>query len=416
MAKHRPRRRSVRTKTAVALAGGALAVLPTVTASGLPVPLATTANTVAAGSNQPSVDLPWLPPNVTLPPIAVDGSLPQPPTPLPLTVPGFHVNTGSATPSGPLGIPGSMLKAYQNAADIMSREQPGCHLDWALIAAIGRIESNHARGGYVDAKGNTLEAILGPVLDGSGPFAAIRDTDGGKYDGNAVWDRAVGATQFIPSTWKSYASDGNGDGVSDPNNVYDETLATARYLCSGGLDLSSDAMQRVAVRRYNNSQSYVDTVMAYAAAYRGGVSQLPDSQVPIGAPPGPDAVAAAAGSPLGDPAPPPPPVVTPPGTPTELPPSTTPGDPSTTPTDPGTTPTDPSTTPTDPSGTPSGDTPPPSDSSTPPSDPPSSPPTDPTTPTTPTTTPDTTAPSGSNQSSTGSDTTTPDPTSTTPTS
>ncbi|MER6875159.1 lytic murein transglycosylase, partial [Amycolatopsis sp. NPDC000673] len=248
-----------------------------------------------------------------------------------LGVPGYPNGPGSATTAGPLGIPESMLRAYRNAADIMAREQPGCHVDWALIAAIGRVESNHARGGYVDAKGNTLERILGPVLDGSGGFAAIRDTDHGRYDGDPVWDRAVGPTQFIPSTWASYASDGNGDGISDPNNIYDETLATARYLCSGGLDLSTDANQRLAVRRYNNSQSYVDTVMAYANGYRSGVSNLPDSKVPIGAPPGPGAVEAAAGSPAGDVAPPVPPPVAPaqpgtpnqPGTPTQLPGSST---------------------------------------------------------------------------------------------
>ncbi|WP_432846908.1 lytic transglycosylase domain-containing protein [Amycolatopsis sp. CA-161197] len=415
MAKHRPRRKSVRGKAAAALAGGALVVLPTMAASGLPTPLAAAPAPTAEGTSLPPVASPWLPPNIVLPPVAVDGSLPQPPTPMPLTVPGFHVSTGSATPSGPLGIPGSMLKAYQNAADIMSREQPGCHLDWQLIAAIGRIESNHARGGYVDAQGNTLEPILGPVLDGSGPFAAIRDTDGGRYDGNALWDRAVGATQFIPSTWAGYASDGNGDGVSNPNNIYDETLATARYLCSGGLDLSSDAMQRVAVRRYNNSQSYVDTVMAYAAAYRGGVSPLPDSQVPIGAPPGPDAIAAAAGSPLGDPAPPPPPVVIPPGSPSQLPPSTTPGSPTTTP------PATSTTSPSDSSQTPpaNSSTPPSSDSSTPPPGS-STPPADSTPPSSSTTTTTTPSPSSSDSSaSTGSDTTTtppPDTTSTTPTS
>ena len=33
--------------------------------------------------------------------------------------------------------------------------------------------------------------------------------------------------QFIPSTWKQYASDGNGDGKSDPQNAYD--AAMARY-------------------------------------------------------------------------------------------------------------------------------------------------------------------------------------------
>lgn len=353
MPKHRPRRKSTRSvrRTAAALAGGALVVLPTLTTAGLPAPVVV-AN---AGDALPDQAAPLQQPNIVMPPIAVDGSLPQPPLPTPLVVPGGRA--GSAGISGPLGIPGSMLKAYQNAAAILAKEQPDCHLDWALIASIGRIESNHARGGYVNANGDTLEPILGPVLNGAGAFAAIPDTDGGKYDGDAVWDRAVGPTQFIPSTWRGYASDGNGDGVSNPNNIYDEALATARYLCSGGLDLSTDAGQRIAVRRYNNSQSYVDTVMAWAAAYRGGVAQLPDSQVPIGAPDAPDA--AAAGAPVGVPAPPAPPVTTPPGT--TLPPtSTTPTSPTTSPSAPTTPPSTPTTDPTTPppSTTPPATTPP----------------------------------------------------------
>ncbi len=282
--------------------------------TGVPAQVALTETTGGAGL-APNQAAPLQQPDIVMPPIAVDGSLPQPPLPEPLVTPGGHA--GSAGVSGPLGIPASMLKAYQNAAAILAKEQPNCHLDWALIASIGRIESNHARGGYVNSAGDTLELILGPVLNGAGAFAAISDTDGGKYDGDPVWDRAVGPTQFIPSTWRGYASDGNGDGVSSPNNIYDETLATARYLCSGGLDLSTVQGQRLAVRRYNNSTSYVDTVMAWAEAYRAGVSQLPDSQVPIGAVTPPDAAAAA-----GPVVPPPvPPVVLQPS----LPPTTAPG-------------------------------------------------------------------------------------------
>jgi hypothetical protein len=211
--------------------------------------------------------------------VSVDGTLPQPPTPVPL--PAYEL------PSGPLGIPGTALKAYHNAADIMAGEQPNCHIDWALIASIGRIESNHARGGYVDAKGNTLEPILGPELNGVGGVAAIPDTDHGHWDQDTVWDRAVGPTQFIPSTWLFYGADGNHDGVADPNNIYDATVATGRYLCSGGLDLANADQLRAAIYRYNNSDVYVDTVILWAEAYRKGVALLPDSAVPIGAPAAP---------------------------------------------------------------------------------------------------------------------------------
>jgi len=220
-------------------------------------------------------------------------------------------------PDGPLGIPATALAAYKNAADVLGRELPACHIDWALIASIGRIESNHARGGFVDAKGNTLEPILGPQLNGAGPFAAIPDTDGGKYDGDTVWDRAVGPTQFIPSTWARYASDGNGDGESNPNNIFDAALGTGRYLCSGGLDLSKPDQLRAAVFRYNNSETYVNTVLIWAEAYRTGVMPTPDSKVPVGAP-----NAAAAPPPAS--VPPPPLPSTPPGSVTPPPSSSLP--------------------------------------------------------------------------------------------
>ncbi len=209
--------------------------------------------------------------------ISVDGSLPEPPDPENLTV--YELPA-----PGPLGIPGTALAAYRNAAQLVGREQPDCNIDWALVASIGRIESNHARGGYVDVNGDTLEPILGPVLNGVGPVAAIPDTDQGRHDGDAVWDRAVGPTQFIPGTWARYGADGNDDGVQDPNNIYDATVATARYLCSGGLDLSKDDQLRAALYRYNNSDTYVETVIRWAKAYRNGVATLPDSDVPLAVP------------------------------------------------------------------------------------------------------------------------------------
>ena len=120
--------------------------------------------------------------------------------------------------------------------------------------------------------------ILGPVLNGGG-FAAIRDTDGGRLDDDARWDRAVGSMQFIPSTWEQYASDGNNDGVSSPHNIYDATVASGKYLCSGGLDLSDAKDRAVAVFRYNHSDSYVRTVLIWADAYAHGTTPVPSTAV-----------------------------------------------------------------------------------------------------------------------------------------
>jgi hypothetical protein len=162
-----------------------------------------------------------------------------------------------------------MLAAYRAAARTTARTDPSCHVTWALLASIGRIESGHARGGNVTASGRTVSPILGPVLSG-GPFAAIRDTDNGRYDGDRTWDRAVGPMQFIPSSWALYSRDANGDGTADPHNVDDAALATAGYLCTGDRDLRNSATLRSAVFGYNHSWDYVATVLAWMTAYDEG--------------------------------------------------------------------------------------------------------------------------------------------------
>lgn len=177
---------------------------------------------------------------------------------------------------GPLGIPEIVLNAYRAAELAMAGAQPGCGLTWNLLAGIGKIESGHAGGGQTDAAGTTLTPILGPTLNGHlAGNEIITDTDGGLLDGDPVHDRAVGPMQFIPSTWARYASDGNGDGVADPNNVFDASLAAARYLCSGGLDLRDPAQEARAVLRYNNSTTYLANVTAWSTAYRTGGTAAP---------------------------------------------------------------------------------------------------------------------------------------------
>jgi membrane-bound lytic murein transglycosylase B len=101
------------------------------------------------------------------------------------------------------------------------------------------------------------EPIRGIHLDGRAGVALVRDTDGGKLDGDPNFDRAVGPMQFIPSTWAVSGVDGNGDGMKDPNNIFDAALATAHFLCAGSGDMTNPAQETAAVRRYNDADEYV---------------------------------------------------------------------------------------------------------------------------------------------------------------
>lgn len=168
-------------------------------------------------------------------------------------------------------IPRPSLEAYWRAASTNATTNPDCHLDWALLAAIGHTETGHGthRGARPAADGTVEPVILGPVLDGKG-FERITDTDLGQFDGDPIMDRAVGPMQFIPSTWRGYSADGNGDGIGDPHNIFDATMAAADYLCrNAGGDVRTPGPAGRAVLAYNHSSAYAAKVLGLAEHYRG---------------------------------------------------------------------------------------------------------------------------------------------------
>lgn len=179
-------------------------------------------------------------------------------------------------PTGALGIPMTALAAYRNAEQMMAARDPACGISWNLLAGIGRIESGHANGGATDAGGHPIQPIYGPALDGTLPGNEIIVQS--EVSGRVTYARAVGPMQFLPGTWARFAADGDGDGVADPQNLYDSTLAAARYLCSGGLNLRDSSQAMAAILRYNNSTPYARNVLGWAAAYATGV-------VPVDLPP-----------------------------------------------------------------------------------------------------------------------------------
>jgi len=159
------------------------------------------------------------------------------------------------------GISPTAIAAYGDATLMLEHEQPSCHLGWSTLAGVGTIESaNGTIGGrQLLTNGLSSSPISGPALNGAGGYAAIGNGNGG-------WSSALGPMQFIESTWARWGADGDGDGYSDINNIFDASLAAGRYLCADGRDLATAQGWTAAIYSYNHSTDYVQQVYAAANA------------------------------------------------------------------------------------------------------------------------------------------------------
>lgn len=115
------------------------------------------------------------------------------------------------------------IKLYRKSA-----RDYGFGPDWYILAAVGKVESNHGEN-------------MGPSSAG-----------------------AMGPMQFLPSTWESSGVDGNGDGVANILDPEDSIPAAAGYLKDGGAP--RDWYR--ALYSYNHADWYVMKVLAVAEAYR----------------------------------------------------------------------------------------------------------------------------------------------------
>src|SRR5688500_15074460 len=98
---------------------------------------------------------------------------------------------GAVSTLSTTGIPSAALYSYRRAETLLSKADKSCKLPWNLVAAIGRVESNHGRsnGNALSAEGLAQPGIFGAPLNGNG-VAKITDTDNGSLDNDTVWDRA----------------------------------------------------------------------------------------------------------------------------------------------------------------------------------------------------------------------------------
>jgi membrane-bound lytic murein transglycosylase B len=146
--------------------------------------------------------------------------------------------TAPPSPAATRDVPAGYLALYQRAA----RRCPG--LPWAVLAAIGKVESDHGRARLPGVRSGWNQAgAAGPMQFGIGVGRA----------GNA---------------WARYGADFDGDGRRSVYDPGDAIPAAARYLCAAGAPRRLDR----ALYAYNHSWSYVAKVKALAARYqaRGG--------------------------------------------------------------------------------------------------------------------------------------------------
>lgn len=189
--------------------------------------------------------------------------------------------TGSASTNGPtalagwanslarLGIPTTALEAYGYAELVTTRTDATCHLTWTTLAGIGKIESDHGQegGATLLANGTSSPPIFGPPLDGTNGNKRILNTGSNPWDPASTYVRAIGPMQFLPDTWKTWGTDGDGDGKADPFDVYDAAVSAARYLCANNHDLSTGSGWWTAIHSYNDLDRYASNVYAAANDY-----------------------------------------------------------------------------------------------------------------------------------------------------
>ena len=189
-------------------------------------------------------------------------------------VPPLPVTTTVTAASSLPAVPAVALAAYRSAVTRERALNPSCAVTVDVIAAIGYNESRHAvLGTRLDATGKISPPILGPAT--SFPNT-LSPADKVRFQNTGPYIQAVGATQFLPATWKYYEPDGNGDGVSDPFNIYDDAMGTAMYLCKvSHMATGADLVTSTTSYGYRTPQLQ-SIILGDVAAYRSILAGTPN--------------------------------------------------------------------------------------------------------------------------------------------
>jgi hypothetical protein len=157
---------------------------------------------------------------------------------------------GTEEPSGDAraDIPATYLRLYMESADLC----PG--LSWTILAAIGKVETNHGRLSAPGVStGQNFAGAAGPMQFGIGGKA------GNTWGGSPVH-------AFPPALGYGIDGPSSGDGLANVYDPADAIPAAARYLCAHGLRQDPNAVWR-AIFAYNHADWYVRKVLAQSRLY-----------------------------------------------------------------------------------------------------------------------------------------------------
>lgn len=126
-----------------------------------------------------------------------------------------------------------------------------------LVAAVNTVEPS------LDVKRALVQKVAGTFGIDWKILEAVWQIESGKSWKTSTTSHsgALGPCQFMPGTWRSYAIDGNGDGVKDVTSAQDCLYGSAKLLASNG---AASGNVTGALLHYNHSMAYVYQVLKIA--------------------------------------------------------------------------------------------------------------------------------------------------------
>lgn len=167
-------------------------------------------------------------------------------------IPTLTQNKIDLSEYGATTIPAEYIPIYQEAG-----EKYG--VEWILIAAIHKVETNFSQNLAVSSAG-----AIGHTQFMKCTWLSWR------YPNCSSAPESVYTNVSIINKYGGYGVDGNGNGKADPWELEDSIYATAKYLSANMTGNTLEEKMRNAIYAYNHADWYVERVLTYYEMFKAG--------------------------------------------------------------------------------------------------------------------------------------------------